>query len=183
LSIEFGSRTTLSRIITYYHNDLDWNDLEEKMNKVDQSIVDKEYGDCTRACIATILDLPLDAVPNFMQFKDKWFKVFHNFLLILDYAFYGTGFPRSVDKPNGHILSESINVNGLVMASVPSKTFENIGHSVVMNLDGLVVHDPNPNKLWQDINVLQSGELKHWSFIGPKGMEKEMEKIDGVNES
>ena len=35
-----------------------------------------------------------------------------------------------------------------------------------MNLNGLVVHDPNPNKTWQSINALETKELQHWMMIG-----------------
>jgi hypothetical protein len=37
-----------------------------------------------------------------------------------------------------------------------------------MNLDGIIEHDPNPNKFWQDINVLEVNVLKHWMMIGKK---------------
>lgn len=136
------------------------------MIPVDQTIVSVEDGDCTRACLASILDLPIDAVPNFMRFGSEWFKIFSSFLRALGYEFYGTGWIKSEERPFGHILSESSHINGYVIASVPSKTFENVGHSVVMNLNGLVIHDPNPNKLWQNINVLESKELQNWMMIG-----------------
>ena len=63
------------------------------------------------------------------------------------------------------MLSESPNIDGFVMASVPSRTFKDVGHSVVMDLKGLIVHDPNPNRKWQDVNVLESGDLQHWIMI------------------
>ena len=44
------------------------------MIPVYQTIVSIEDGDCTRACLASILDLPIDAVPNFIRFRDNWFK-------------------------------------------------------------------------------------------------------------
>ena len=138
------------------------------MIPVYQTIVSIEDGDCTRACLASILDLPIDAVPNFIRFRDNWFNIFWAFIRALNYEYYGTGWVKSDDKPCGHILSESPNIKGYVIASVPSKTFIDIGHSVVMNLEGIVAHDPNPNKLWQDINVLESKELQHWMMIGPK---------------
>ena len=130
------------------------------MIPVNQTIISVEDGDCTRACLASILDLPIDAVPNFMRFGAGWFKIFWALLRALDYEYYGTGWV------NCHILSKSPNINGYVIASVPSKTFRDTGHSVVMNLKGLVVHDPNPNKLWEKINVVKSGELQHWMMIG-----------------
>ena len=135
------------------------------MKPVDQLIVSVQFGDCTRACIASVLELDINVVPNFITFGSGWFRYFWDYLKELGFGFHGTGFPIGEEYPRGHILSESPNVDGFVIASVPSKTFENIGHSVVMNLKGLIVHDPNPNKAWQDINDLESGDLQHWSMI------------------
>jgi hypothetical protein len=136
------------------------------MKPVDQTIVSEKDGDCTRASLASILELPIDAVPNFMRFGQGWFRIFSHFLMSLDYEFLGTGWVKSKDRPCGHILSRSPNIKGYVIASVPSKSFPNSGHSVVVNLKGLVVHDPNPNKAWQNINVLKSKELQNWMMIG-----------------
>jgi hypothetical protein len=138
---------------------------------VNQTIVSLEEGDCTRASLASILELPIDAVPNFMRFGAKWFTIFWPFIRALGYEYYGTGWVKSKEKPCGHILSKSPSIKGYVIASVPSKTFPDIGHSVVMNLKGIVVHDPNPNKAWEGINVKKSRELQHWMMIGKKGKE------------
>ena len=43
-----------------------------------------------------------------------------------------------------------------------------------MNLKGVVVHDPNPNKGWENINVLKSKELQHWMMIGKAKKTKDM---------
>ena len=135
------------------------------MKRIDQQIVSKKDGDCTRACLASILELPIDAVPNFMRFKKHWFKVFHNFLRVLGYEYIGLGFPLSEDRPRGDKLKDTPNVKGYVIGSVPSKNFKNIGHSVVINLKGKIVHDPNPDKQWQNINALKTNQLQHWMMI------------------
>ena len=135
------------------------------MKAVDQEIVDVGFGDCTRACVASLLELELDAVPNFIRFGGHYARVMVAFLDSVGYKFWGTGFPIGGKYPRGDKLDETYNIDGYVMASVPSKTFKDIGHSVVMDLNGLVVHDPNPNKLWQDINVLETGDLQHWTLI------------------
>jgi len=136
------------------------------MIPVNQTIVSVVDGDCARASLASILELPIDAVPNFIRFGQGWFRIFSHFLMSLDYEFYGTGFVKSKDRPKGDILSKSPNVNGYVIASVPSKTFPDSGHSVVINLKGLVVHDPNPNKAWENINVLKTKNIQNWMMIG-----------------
>lgn len=136
------------------------------MIKVDQTIVNEENGDCTRACIASMLELPIDAVPNFIRFKNNWYLMMKDFLRRLNYDYTGTGYLNSKHSIE---LSESPNIKGFVMASVPSKTFpqNGIGHSVVINLNGVVVHDPNPNKLWQDVNVIKTNYLRSWALIEP----------------
>ena len=68
-------------------------------------------------------------------------------------------------------LCDSPSIDGFVMASVPSDFFEGCTHSVVMDLKGVVVHDPSPNKQWQDKNALESGQLNHWKMFGPKEAE------------
>ncbi len=46
------------------------------MRPVDQCVIDPHNGDCFAACVASILDLSLDEVPNFMeQPGDHWFTV------------------------------------------------------------------------------------------------------------
>ena len=136
------------------------------MKPVNQTLVDEEFGDCTRACLASILDLNIDAVPNFIRFKGKWMRIFWAYIKALGYEFHGTGWPKMENSTNGHILEECPNIDGYVIASVPSKSFEGGGHSVVMDINGLVVHDPNPNKAWEGINVLETGDLQNWMMIG-----------------
>ena len=148
------------------------------MTKVDQTIVDKGDGDCMRACVASILDLDLIAVPHFMRIPEgKWSVVMSNFFWALGYDFVCTGYPKSPEKERGHVLSESPNINGYVMASVPSRTFEDVSHSVIMDLNGLIVNDPNPNKKWEGVNVLESGDLENWNMFELK---KELNSDDRI---
>ena len=136
------------------------------MIKIDQRIVDKGKGDCTRACVVSILELDIDSVTNFIELGGDWFNPFWKFLHNHGCEYYGTGWIKSDGRPHGLLLAESPNIDGLVVASVPSSLYEGIDHSVVMDLEGLIVHDPNPNKAWQDKNVVQSGHLQHWMMIG-----------------
>lgn len=46
------------------------------MKKVSQTIVNKYTGDCTRACLASLLEVPNDELPNFIELGGGWFKVF-----------------------------------------------------------------------------------------------------------
>ena len=50
------------------------------MKKVYQTIVDKGLGNCMQAVIASLLDLELIEVPNFITFGRKWYAAFNLFL-------------------------------------------------------------------------------------------------------
>ena len=128
------------------------------MTPVDQTIICSERGDCMRATVASLFDLELEQVPHFRLFDDKtWFDIYYYFLYGLGYEYAGYNRVHKERK-----LEKKYSINGYFDACVPSKTFEGASHAVIIDLKGVVVHDPNPNKAWQGVNVLKSGELKGW---------------------
>jgi len=134
-----------------------------------QTITDKTRGDCHRAVIASLLDLEIEQVPHFRLFSDDtWCNVYVYFLMGCGYDFEGTGyFPKNTPRSE-HL--KDCHIGGYVFATVPSKNYppeEGITHAVVMDLDGLVVHDPHPGKAYQGINVIDTKELMHWALIKP----------------
>lgn len=142
------------------------------MTPVDQTIVDKGRGDCQRASVATLLDLELEQVPNFRLFPDdRWYHVYNGFLWGCGYEWTGTGYPDDIKN-----VATLPNVGGYVIAAVPSKEFNGevsdtglpLVHAVVMDMAGLVVHDPQPNKAYQGVNIIETGDLLHWDLIEPR---------------
>ena len=131
------------------------------MIPIDQTIIDKEKGNCFSAAVASLLEMPLSKVPNFID-MDDWFEQFYNFLNDNGYEFHGTCFPKTY-----MLLKECPNVKGHLIASVPSKTFEGVGHSVIIDMSFDVVHDPNPNKKWQ--GKIIRDEVEDWYMISRKG--------------
>lgn len=123
------------------------------MKPVFQSCVDKNKGDCLRAVVASVFDLELDQVPHFGLFEKGWFNVYYYFLLGMGYQFKGTCHLKCRKK----LFEKGIykDINGVFIGTVPSKSFKNRRHAVVINKDGLIIHDPNPNKLWLNINVIE----------------------------
>lgn len=119
-----------------------------------QSCVDQNHGNCMQAVIASLFDLQLENVPNFIEFDGKentssqfeLMKFLHS--KGYDYCYInrredlgqGTEFLKKVAKFDKGI-------NGYFYASVPSQTFKNVGHAVVVDSELNVVHDPNPNQL------------------------------------
>jgi len=124
------------------------------MKEVDQTrlIDDPGTGDCFRACVASVLELPLEAVPHFCGDRlrkvdleldgwsiDNWFmgvKVWSK-LVGLEVELV-----KNVEDWKGR------DVHGdHVIASGPSpRDPENTLHGVVMNTEEEIVHDPHPSR-------------------------------------
>ena len=122
------------------------------MQRVEQRLVDKGKGDCMTAVLASLLDIPYEAVPNF-NFLPEW--IWHNvyimYLWSLGWEYDGNGHHDSWDVANGEG-----SFNGFYEVSIPSRTYdpeEGITHAVVMDTDFICVHDPHPNKKWQGENI------------------------------
>lgn len=113
------------------------------MKKVYQTIVDKDKGNCMQAVVASLFEVDLNNVPDFLNFGDDWFWEFL-------YYFRDKGYkPSYIYKNKNYDLKDVAifdgGVNGYFYASVPSATFDGLTHAVVVNMDLNVVHDPNPN--------------------------------------
>jgi len=50
-------------------------DPELLMNREAQTIFNGKTGDCFRTCVANVLELPLDDVPNFCAHEDWWIRL------------------------------------------------------------------------------------------------------------
>lgn len=120
------------------------------MRKNYQKICDKEYGDCFRACVTSFLGIENDdSLPGGNE-KDwflKWFRVLGDYGLTLRYeekACWGEGF---------------------WIASVKSKNFENITHSIIM-FGQEVYFDPSLKKRYSDGENLLGTDvvLGGWHF-------------------
>lgn len=104
------------------------------------------YGDCFRASIASILELPITDVPHFLYdgSQDLWLERFTAFLGPLgyfmmtipaaDWDFKSWKNLCKIKEPIYHLISDE------------SPRFSNELHSVV-GCDGNVIHDPHPSKL------------------------------------
>jgi len=130
------------------------------MKPVDQKIWDEKRGDCMRATIASLFEFEIEAVPHFMLLpKGIWQKVLLSFFRSCGWE-YGGVMNYAKDGPNE--LKKEDSINGYFYASVPSKNFDNTGHAVVMDMNGVIVHDPHPKKQYQNENVLETGALQYW---------------------
>lgn len=125
------------------------------MIPVDQSIVDRERGDCWSACIASILELPLEAVPKFVWHFENPDKALELWL-----ERYGLAHARLVRyiktteddglfwHATGFNLWNVRNVHCILTGKSPN--LPGCYHAVVGHIDHLgaitVAHDPSPSK-------------------------------------
>lgn len=107
-------------------------------------------GDCFRCCIASLLELPAEAVPHFMADdwgKDKdftWYGKLNGWLAARGVVLLELG--PIPDEFHGPKWFESIAAGGFdafhVMSGMSPRGFR---HSVVAR-NGVVVHDPHPDR-------------------------------------
>ena len=105
------------------------------MKQVNQTICNFDQGNCMQACVASIFELPLDKVPNFM-FKgpDSYYKKLDDWceksgLICLDV----------------NIKHLSVIKDCYVIVYGESPRDRNYNHAVIY-YNGKMIHDPNPDK-------------------------------------
>lgn len=125
------------------------------MKKVYQTIINKTKGNCMQAAFASLFELPIEKVPDFISMsEDVWFKSMCNFIKDQGYEFRGSLYNPN-DLKNGRNdfdrLKNYKGVNGYHFAAVYSpKYYKNkdkspVTHAVIVDNDLNIVHDVNPN--------------------------------------
>lgn len=120
------------------------------MRKVFQSNVDQGTGDCARAVMASLFDKELEEMPAFFPDHTQSYEIV-NYYKSLGYTptFFNRK-PKNYRLQSGELCPtiEEVakfdgGINGYFYASVPSQTFENGSHAVVVDINLNIVHDPN----------------------------------------
>lgn len=101
------------------------------MKPVHQTVFGKSSGNCLQAAVASILELPLDYVPNFND-PDRWFDLLAAFLADFDLCPLLVKYDPDLSLPGGYIILTGKSPRGDYL------------HATVA-LDGEVVHDPHPD--------------------------------------
>ena len=137
------------------------------MKKACQQVVDKDHGDCMQAVMASLFELPLEKVPEFIKYKE-WFEPFWNFLKSQGYEYIGMRHNRNYSNlmtPTEECfrdfkfvsrlgitpkcLYKYNGINGYFYASVLSPKYFNWSqqttHAVIIDRDLNIVHDPSPS--------------------------------------
>jgi len=119
---------------------------------VDQSILhdpdNGHYGDCQRACIASLLEVSIKEIPHFFESGDdeQFEKSFNDFLAAIDL------FHLEITPWEKFPISTS------VYHMIYGKSERGTQHAVI-GLNGKVVHDPSPFKT----GLLES-DRENWTY-------------------
>jgi hypothetical protein len=123
-----------------------------------QQVLDEGRGDCWRTCIASILELPAEAVPNFRETErdnmhaiEEWFQ--SNGLALMEV--YGR------KECATDLIRFDYICGAYAIASLPSQRFPGKTHAVVVRFEPwpehpgavrlVVAHDPNPGNAPYDL--------------------------------
>ena len=136
------------------------------MTPVYQTILNNTNGNCWAAVWASLLNLPLEQVPNFVEQEDDH-KALCDFIRPLGYEYdsyivngWRTDLPEGVKSQYlyfGEQLPEAISIDGYYDATVWSPgyfdrerflndpEYKPTCHAVIVDKHFNIVHDPNPN--------------------------------------
>lgn len=136
------------------------------MKRIKQTIVCPKEGNCMQAVLASLFEVALEDAIDPPSFGHKWYSEMNKWLGKQGYSNEGTHnyCEDSIDETLA-CLKYSPSVDGYWYGIVASKTFEGVTHAVIINEFGMVMHDPNPNGLWEGINVVRTKELISWYMI------------------
>ena len=138
------------------------------MNRVYQTIIDPQHGNCMQAAFASLFNDKLENVPNFIE-SNNWFEDMKAYAESKGYSYNGmlhnkkwislcqakttdvfekSGWykPGLISKSN---IKKNSGVDGFFYAGVCSPAFFGwdtfASHAVIIDSDFNIVHDPNPN--------------------------------------
>lgn len=144
--------STFDTVCDYHLVDVDQPTKRSLPNAVKQTTPTN----CFRACVATVLNIPIDDVPEACD-GDKWdWEYFQDWLSTrnlqaIEMTFLNGGTMYPVRKPV------------LCIATGPSPRTPGVQHAVVAEFIGLegfrLLHDPHPEELWID------GQPTHATFF------------------
>ena len=140
------------------------------MIRVGQTVTDKNNGTCMQAVLASLFEKPLSETINIMEYpENEWYLPFLEWVdNNTNYQYEGVINAHDDKSQTLKALNSMYAIDGFYYGVVPSKNFDGVTHAVIIDRNGIVQHDPNPDEKWQDVNVVESGDLIYWHDFTPK---------------
>lgn len=131
------------------------------MIPVKQTKINDEDGDCFNACLASIMELPLERIPEFQKMGSSWFVPFLEFLHEQRYEYLGTKYGEE------KIRAYRGGIDGYYIVGGGSPRGFSRGHAVVFK-DGEMVHDPHPDSTGLT-EIKEAWIIERKKLIPPEG--------------
>jgi len=149
------------------------------MKPIKQTILDKKVGNCFASCVASVFELPLDAVPNFCAHEDWWERL-QAWLAPQNLAFIELptkdgGMPDMPTLPDGVLcLAAGMGDRGVQHAVVVKYRVDEGGKTHRLEL----AHDPHPS----GVGLVKTEYLGWFMVIDPSKPIREETTGDNANE-
>ncbi len=114
------------------------------MKPVKQTIFDNENGNCMQACIASLLEMELVQVPNFVYSGKKWWTAFREWIASLGYSPLEVNWPIPLSDEGQHIFPNE----GQVCWAVGNSPRGDWKHAILVKYikgEWTNYHDPHPS--------------------------------------
>ena len=146
------------------------------MKPILQTVIDEGIGNCMQAAVASMLEVQLSDIPNFMDYADKkdpskWHLKFMDVMESYGYEFEGSKMIADSKSETYFDLGKEMMINDCIYASVKSRNFEGTGHAVLLDSKGVVIHDPHPEQAFMGVDVVATDELNYWQMFSLIPME------------
>lgn len=120
------------------------------MKIVDQRSIDPDTGDCFRACLASLLEIPYEEAFDIIAARDGnfgWGTPFGAWLKSKGFSWEGNYSNEGKPLDPWELIKISPGLNRLYIGWGYSPRFENVTHAVIVDGDIKIVHDPHPSRL------------------------------------
>ena len=120
------------------------------MIPIDQTRFGEGNGNCFNACLASIMELPIDHFPPYWKWGNEWLAEYNSFLR------KHHGLQLLVLLPNVDLWQDG---GGFLQSYhvISGTSSRGIAHSVV-GLNGEMVHDPHPDRTGLE-------KANYWEFL------------------
>lgn len=128
----------------------------------DQTLTGQTDSNCLQACLATVFQMNMNKVVNVVDetgIAQTWYEALNKWLEPLHVRFTDTILANCISREDTlYKLGKTRNVNGMIIANVDSPDYAN----VIINVDGVCIHDPHPDKPNLGRDLVADRALRNW---------------------
>lgn len=134
------------------------------MKPVKQTLVCGKNGTCMQAALASLFETDINKTIDVMKSSEKnWMPdLIYWVRTNTVYEYKGIVSAHEDSSKTLDALQSLYAVNGFFYGVVPSRNFKGESHALIIDRNGIVVHDPNPDNKWLGVDTVLTKELEYW---------------------